>query len=106
MLAFIMAACGAGSRRCHSMSWLCSEPPQPPTTRSSSAMPGSPLPPSRQPNVSRMSLHVAMRVLAGKSARLQPHTCSASAHAGSLIDATSVLAFCLSMLAERRRRQH
>src|SRR4029077_2535401 len=53
-------------------------------TRASSAMPGAPLPPSRQPNVSRMSLHVATRVMAGRSANPLPHTCSASAHAGSL----------------------
>src|SRR5579859_889428 len=89
MLAFINAACGAGSRRCRSITWLCSAPPQPPTMRTSSAIPGSPLPPSRQPNVSRMSLHVALRVAAGRSARLHPHTCSANAHAGSFIGVLS-----------------
>src|SRR3954466_6526568 len=52
-------------------------------------MPGAPLPPSRQPNVSRTSLHVAARVLAGRSAKPVPHTCSANAQAGSLIGAIS-----------------
>ena len=73
MLAFSIAACGAGSRRCHSITWLCCAPPQPPMTRTSSAMPGSPLPPSRQPNVSRMSLQVALRVAVGRSAKPVPH---------------------------------
>ena len=104
MLALIIAACGAGSRRCHSITWLCAEPPQPPTTRSSSAIPGAPLPPSKQPNVSRMSLQVAMRVAAGRSASPHPHTCSANAQAGSLVGVTSVILFCRFAASSERIR--
>src|ERR1700733_101892 len=85
MLAFIIAACGAGSRSRRSTTWLCETPPQPPMTRASSAMPGAPLPPSRQPNVSRTSLRVATRVAVGKSPNSLPHTCSANDKTRSLI---------------------
>jgi hypothetical protein len=44
MLAFSMAACGAGIRRYHSITWLCGAPPQPSVMRTSSAIPGAPLP--------------------------------------------------------------
>jgi len=68
MLAFNNAACGPGRLTPRSSTRLSANPPQRDTTAHSSPIPGEPLPPSIQPNVSRISRRADSTVLAGKSA--------------------------------------
>ena len=68
MLAFSNAACGAGRRVPRSKTQLSASPPQRDITAKSSPIPGEPLPPSMQPNVSRISWRADSTALGGKSA--------------------------------------
>lgn len=68
MLAFSSAACGLGRLTPRSSTRLSANPPHREITAKSSPIPGEPLPPSMQPNVSRRSRRADSTALAGKSA--------------------------------------
>jgi len=88
----------------HSITWLCAAPPQPPTTADQLRDAGFAA--ASQQATKRVEDVVAGggAVVAGRSASVHRHTCSARAQAGSFVGGASVMVCCFAVFGSEYAR--